>query len=260
MPAGPPHSPFSRPPPPRASRRYPLRATTVVGNVLLTAAMLALVWQLWPSIARWWFEGLQFWLTRIDLPGLSLQRLPPRLPWDEAPLRIRLDTPLPTGMQWWGWVVVSAAAFGLSLRLSRERLPLIYLLRLLVLMQVSALVYFWFWPARLPLTLAHFAEDVVQVAGTLLFVTPLLHGIILYVFPIPLWHKVLATALSLGFVVVALPLHVSVLMLLVSWGSAMLLPLLYFLGTLLPYLMGLVGIYGDMLSLAPGEHSLRHEW
>jgi hypothetical protein len=71
---------------------------------------------------------------------------------------------------------------------------------------------------------------------------------------------VLATGLSLGFVVVALPLHVSVLMLLVSWGSAMLLPLLYFLGTLLPYLMGLVGIYGDMLSLAPGEHSLRHEW
>ena len=42
--------------------------------------------------------------------------------------------------------------------------------------------------------------------------------------------------------------------------GAMLLPLLYFLGTLLPYLMGLIGIYGDMLSLAPGEHSLRHEW
>ncbi|MDO4794485.1 MAG: hypothetical protein Q4A28_00890 [Brachymonas sp.] len=246
-------SPFSRPPAHRATRRYQITPMEIAIDVALTALMLAGVYAAWPFVLAFWHGALQFWLERVQVLGHEVTLHEVKLPWVGPAISLMADDVLPSALQWWGGVAVMLGALGLSFIISRERLPLVYLLRTLAFIQATALVYFYLWPARLPVTLAKFGADLIQMVGTMLFIVPLLHGFTLYIFRMSLWRKLLTTLVSVIYVALCLPPHLSLLIWLMQKGSVLMLPMTYFVLMLLPYIMVLIAIYGYALSLTPSD-------
>lgn len=241
-------SPFSRPPAHRATRRYQITPTEIAIDVILAVLMLAAVYGAWPWVLAFWHRALQFWLERVQVLGQEVTFHAVQLPWAGSAISVMADDVLPSALQWWGGVAVMLGALALSFIISRERLPLVYLLRTLAFIQATSLVYFYLWPARLPVTLAKFGTDMIQMVGTILFIVPLLHGFTLYIFRMSLWRKLLTTLVSVIYVALCLPPHLSLLLWLLQKGSVLLLPMTYFVLMLLPYIMVLIAIYGYALS------------
>lgn len=243
-----PASPFTRPAPHRATRRYRITSTEIVANVVLVALALFAVYCVWPWILEFWSKSIQFWLTRVQVEGAQVKLANTHLPWMGASVAIAARDTLPTMWQWWGTLVITAGVYALSYFVSRERLPLLYLLRTLVFMQATSLVYFYFWPSRLPVTLSKFGSDMIQLVGAMLFIVPILYGCTLYIFHMSLWRKLLTTAATLLYLVLCLPPHLSLLILIMQKGTVLLLPVIYFVFMLLPYIMVVIAIYGYSLS------------
>ncbi len=243
-----PASPFTRPVPHRATRRYRITRVEVAANILIVVLTLLTVYYAWPLILDFWSEAIRFWFARVQVEGALVELVNTHLPWVGASVAISAKDTLPTMWQWWGTLVMTAGVYSLTYFVSREHLPLIYLLRTLVFMQATALVYFYFWPARLLIPLAKFGSDMVQMVGTILFIVPVLYGCTLYIFRMSLWRKLFTAAATLLYLVLCLPPHLSLLILIMQKGSILLLPMVYFVFMLLPYIMVVIAIYGYSLS------------
>lgn len=246
-------SPFSRPPAHRATRRYSITPVEIAVDVALTLLMLAAVYGAWPFVLAFWHGSLQFWLERVQVLGQEVSLSEVQLPWVASAISLAADDVLPSALQWWGGVAVMLGALALSFIISRERLPLVYLLRTLAFIQATSLVYFYLWPARLPVTLGKFGTDMIQMVGSMLFIVPLMHVLTLYIFRMSLWRKLLTTLVSVVYLALCLPPHLSLLIWLMQKGSVLLLPMTYFVLMLLPYIMVLIAIYGYSLSVTPSD-------
>lgn len=246
--ATPPASPFTRPAPHRATRRYRITIEAVVANILLAAFMLLAVYGAWPLVLDFWSSAFEFWLSRIPVEGWQISLHELKMPWMGSSIQIAAQDTAPGIWQWWIVLAITAGVYGLSYLISRERLPLIYLVRTLAFIQFTALLYFYFWPARLPVTLSKFASDMIQMVGSVLFIVPILHACTFYIFRMSVWRKLITTAVTLLYLVLCLPPHLSLLLLIMQKGSALLLPLSYFVFMLLPYIMVVIAIYGYSLS------------
>ena len=246
-------SPFSRPPAHRATRRYSITPVEIAIDVALTLLMLAAVYGAWPFVLVFWHSLLQFWLERVQVLGQAVSLSEVQLPWVGSAISLAADDVLPSALQWSGGVAIMLGALALSFIVSRERLPLVYLLRALAFIQATSLVYFYLWPARLPVTLGKFGTDMIQMVGTMLFIVPLMHGLTLYIFRMSLWRKLFTTLVSVVYLALCLPPHLSLLIWLMQKGSVLLLPMTYFVLMLLPYIMVLIAIYGYSLSVTPSD-------
>lgn len=241
-------SPFTRPAPHRATRRYRITIEEVVANILTAAFVLLAVYCAWPLVLDFWYRAFEFWLSRIPMEGWQVSLHDVKMPWKGASIQIAVQDTLPGTWQWWTVLAITAGIYGLSYLISRERLPLVYLLRTLAFIQLTALLYFYFWPERLPVTLSKFASDMIQMVGCVLFIVPILHACTFYIFRMSIWRKLLTTAVTLLYLALCLPPHLSLLLLIMQKGSALLLPINYFVFMLLPYIMVVIAIYGYSLS------------
>ena len=243
-----PASPFTRPAPHRATRRYRITSTEIVANVVLVALALFAVYCAWPWILEFWSKSIQFWLTRVQVDEAQVGLLDTRLPWMGASVIVEVNDVLPDMWQWWITLFATLGIYVLSYFVPRERLPLVYFLRTLAFIQITALMYFYFWPSRLPVTLSKFGSDMIQLVGVMLFIVPILYGCTLYIFHMSLWRKLLTMAATLLYLVLCLPPHLSLLILVMQKGTVLLLPVIYFVFMLLPYIMAVIAIYGYSLS------------
>jgi hypothetical protein len=215
---------------------------TLGGLTLLVLALpwIGDLWQLVFASTRDSLGGLQAPLgdQQLTLPGgLSIT----------LPVLAAL-TPMPGSSTLWTAGVVAALVFALSFALPARFTPLKYFLRLLAILQGSAVLFFAFSPEPFPYRLQDHVFLMLTAGLVVMGLVPLVLGLTLHVFDIAFWKKLLLTVAVMAHLAVFLPLKAMVHIWLVLHATAVVMPVLFLIFGLLMDVMVLVAFYGWVLS------------
>ncbi len=240
--------------PHRSIRRFRLRWHVLALDAAMLTALSVALWFSLRWVLEFWAQQFEFWGSRTGLvalgTGASVQLSAaagmPKLVFNTVSV-------FPSATLWWASTLLSLVLWVGASRMSRERLPLIYFLRLLLLVHATALLYFYVWPDRLPIATADYLSNLFQQTTYLLLLLPALLGLVLFPFAVPAWARYGAVLASLLFLVLVVPLQAVCSAWLLSTFSVLLLPVMYLFFGLLPQMLALLGIYGFALSLMPPD-------
>lgn len=153
---------------------------------MLTAGLTGLLWWTMRYVAITWVAQLNFWISKTGLTGRAdvADVLTNRLTLIPA-FAVSAPTMPPSVQTWWLTALGCVISWLASVLVPRHRLPLIYTLRLLVLVQLSALVFFYQWPESMPTTPANFLTDIFRQSAGLMLLIPSLFALTLHLFPLP---------------------------------------------------------------------------
>lgn len=240
--------------PHRAMVGLPWSAWRLLTTLVLVAGALAGYFAALPWLGRGW--QLLF-LRGRDLLGLSApigtQTL--LLPADLSftlPV-VATFTPLPDARTLWIAGIGCAVVFALSFLLPERFTPLRYFLRLLVLVQASAVLFFGFAPDPFPYRLEDHVYILLTAGLVVMGLVPLLLGLTLHVFDLALWRKLVLTVLIVAHLAVFVPLNALLHVWLILHGTAVLMPVLFLVFGLLLDVFVFVAFYGWALSWRGSE-------
>jgi hypothetical protein len=117
-----------------------------------------------------------------------------------------------------------------------------YLLRGVLLIQATALVYFGLIPAEFPHTPSGYLQGLLAAGLALISTVPLLFGLTFYIFDFSLINKVSLTAMTMAHLVVFLPLQL-LLQALVLQKTVLFMPVLYIIFGLPLDVLIIIGFY-----------------
>jgi hypothetical protein len=198
-------------------------ATLVVGFTLAWIRLLPLVGEFWGWIFRLWDRWLGLNADILMVPQRWAPSLHFSLPFIVVPAG---------GINLTVWTLSAAATLAvfLSTQLaSEEYIGWLYIVRAVVFIQGSALLYFAFAAARFPHDVSTYAIGMLAFGVILIGLVPAVLGLTFYMFDFPAWKKLGLTVLIMGYMVVFIPmqylLHVWLLHV-----SILFMPVLYFVG------------------------------
>jgi len=186
------------------------------------------IWLLFlPKVCHFWNRILAFGIRVLPLRaelGLAEHHLTPFLRFDIPYLR--MEPVLPGPEIWWLTCAATLALFAASFLLPSRLIPVMYLLRGILLVPVTALVYFALLPARFPHTPDSYMEGLVTAGIALITTVPLLFGLTYYIFDFGLFKKAFLTAITMTHLALFLPLQV-LLQALFLQKTVLFMPVLY---------------------------------
>ncbi len=222
-------------------------AASVVSPLLLAAACVYFS----PFISAVWALILERGRIGLAMPGktvILITNLGP-VPEVHVPfLDIPAAAPSP-GIMF--WTAVGTVVLGIISVLLRGKLtPVAFFLRAVVLVQVTALIYFFFWPLSFPYGIDDYTIAEMTAGFGVIILVPLVLGLIFYPFDFSLTKKIglaLIVTLHLG---VLIPLQFTVHAYLIQKFSLLFMPVLFMLfGLLLEVTVGIT-LYGWGMSWA----------
>ena len=198
-------------------------ATLVIGLSAIWLRLLPLVGEFWGLMFRAWnrWLGLNADVTMVP------QRWAPRLHFSLPFLALPAG-----GISTTIWTVSAAATLGAFLATqlaSEEYVGWLYLIRAIVFIQGSALVYFAVAAARFPHDVPTYTIGMLAFGIILIGLIPAVLGLTFYMFDFPAWKKLALTLLIMGHLIVFIPLQY----MLHAWllhVSILFMPVLYFVG------------------------------
>jgi hypothetical protein len=211
----------------RALTHLQLGPGEVVNSVMLMLfAVIAWLTTL-PWACRFWSYVLQYGLKVLPLHAafatseFKIGKLfHYRLPF------LKIDPVLPTSQMWGFTCLVTIVLFVITYRLSQKWTPVVYLLRAMLIIQITALIYFAMIPARFPHTPNSYMEGLITSGIALIFSIPFLFGLTYYIFKFSAIKKICITLAAMGYLVLFLPLQM-LLQALVLQKTILFMPLLY---------------------------------
>jgi hypothetical protein len=211
----------------RALAAFVLEPLDIVLSVLLVILFSILWLACVPFVCRVWqhiFEtGSK--LLALNLPvGLSEQDFPPFLHF-VIPFP-RVEDVAPDFQTWWLTTAVVLALFGASFLVPKKLLPVTYLLRGILLVQTSALIYFALAPDRFPHTPVSYMAGLARYGIALISFVPIVFGLTYYIFDFGLLRKSALTALTMTHLSLFLPLQM-ILQAVVLQKTVLFMPALY---------------------------------
>ncbi|HEV2992591.1 MAG TPA: hypothetical protein VG759_29435 [Candidatus Angelobacter sp.] len=181
-----------------------------------------------PFVGNFWGRIFAYWAKALNLEG-SLAVAPQH--WGSS---IHFSLPFVNmsagpadAHTWWIAAVVTLLAFAASYFIPEEHTPWMYLLRFLVLIQGTALVYFVFAAARFPHDLPSYTISMLFFGAILTGMIPLILGFTYFLFDFSLFKKVMLSLISMGYLTVFLPFQY-MLQIYILRKSILYMPLLYF--------------------------------
>ncbi|MGE8317219.1 MAG: hypothetical protein ACN6O3_00645 [Comamonas sp.] len=238
----------------RGLRSYQWTWQHAMRLALLLCLFWLLLWCSMPHIVRGWAQLLGWAWPRLGLgpPDAVQLKTVVSLGIPVEVVRTRFFTPAPNLLQWWLGAGVSVALLAASWQLSRERLPLIYGLRIVGFLGLFSLLAYEYLSAQAVSDANRLlADNMLDIGLAMLWLLPAVHAFVLYIFPMPMLTKALATLSGLAFIAVSIPLQAASLAWLASECSVVVAVPLYMLCTFLPQVVSQLGIYGFFMSLAP---------
>ena len=236
-------------PPHRSMVGIPWTLWRLVSTLLLSLGGFALFVASLPRLGRLWqlmFERVRDF-TAMDAPIGDQQFTVPGIVDFTLPFFAAV-TPQPGPGTLWIAGGVSAAVMVISFLLPARFTPLKYFLRLLALLQGSAILFFAASPDPFPYRLTDHVF-VLETAGLVVMgLVPLLLGFTLHVFDLAFWKKLLLTLAILLHLAVFVPLQALVHVWLVMHGTAVVMPVLFLVFGLLLDVMVFVSFYGWAMS------------
>jgi len=200
-------------------------------NLIIAIALFLFFSSVWlvllPRICNLWSWILASGIRNLPLHAeLVLTRLHPGPGlWIQIP-RLRMEPVLPTLQTWSLNCLATLLLFAVTFALSDGWIPLIYLLRGMLLVEASALIYFAVLPARFPHTPDSYLAGLITSGMALISTVPLLFGLIYYIFDFGLLRKAALTALTMAHLTLFLPFQV-LLQALILQKTVLYMPVLY---------------------------------
>ena len=243
--------------PHRAMMGAPWSASRLAGVLAMTLAGLAGYALLIPAMLRawqWLFAvgrdqiGLDLLLGEqaVGLPGNLVFRFP----------ELSAVTPQPTGTAMLVTGLLTLGVLGLTWFLPRRLAPLRALLRLLVAVQASAILFFTLSVEPFPYRVADYLFGLMATGLIAMAAVPVILGLTLYPLDLGWGRKVLITLLMLAHFGVLTPLLVLSHAWLVLHTGALVMPALFLGLGVLPFGLAFVAWYGWAMSW-PGEVAKR---
>ncbi len=235
--------------PHRSMVGLPWTALRFLTTLLLSLGGALLLYVAVPSIGRFWqviFERVRDFLGIAAPLGDQLWSLPGGLEFTLPILAV--ITPLPGDPALRIATVASVLVFAASFLLPVRFTPLRYFLRLLAIVQGTAILFFAFSADPFPYRLQDHAFVLLSAGLVVMGLVPLVLGLTLHVFDLALWKKLLLTLAILAHLAVFVPLQVLVHIWLVLHGSALMMPVLFLVFGLLLDVLVFVCFYGWALS------------
>jgi hypothetical protein len=214
--------------PHRAFAYLKIGAKEIITSLLMVIGFTYAWIRIVPSVGRWWGRIFAYWTKALNLEGTVI--MAPEQ-WGH---HIRFSVPYISGAAgpadphtWWITGVVTLGVFALTYFMSEEQTAWMYLLRFLIILQGTALVYFVFAAARFPHDLPSYTEGMLYFGTILVGLVPLILGFTFYLFDFTLTKKLALTLACMSYLTVFMPmqymLHVYILQ-----KSILYMPLLYF--------------------------------
>jgi len=191
--------------------------------VFFTSIWLALL----PKVCKFWDHVLAYGIRVLPLHaglGLAEHHLTPFLRFS-IPFP-RMEPVLPGSQTWGLFGAAVLALFAVTFLLPNSLIPLKYLLRGMLLVGATALLYFALLPARFPHTPDSYMEGLVTAGIALISTVPLLFGLTYYIFDFGLMKKAFLTAITMTHLALFLPLQILVQALFLQ-KTVMFMPVLY---------------------------------
>jgi hypothetical protein len=199
---------------------------------LITAALLVLVLTFaWfvslPWICRFWQyvieNGMRLLAMRTEL-GLTEHQITPYIRF-AVPFP-RMEGLLPDAQTWWTSAAIVIILLAASFLLPQKFVPVMYLLRAVLFIHVTALLFFLFLPARFTHSPDSYMEGLAGYAIALIGFVPALFGLTYYIFDFGIIRKALLTAMTMVHLSLFVPLWILV-QALVLQKSVLFMPILF---------------------------------
>ena len=235
-----------------------MTALKVTPYLLLQAVVLPLVLcglLLWgkPLLLSFWRDVILFWSSGLDLPFSLSTRLN-----QAGQYGLRLASgpdgvPMPSLLTLVVTTLVTLGALLLSFRMQHAKLPLKYPLRIVCVVQIITLIYFWLTPATFPYSIARHSEELLTIGFVVMLATPLMLAVGYYVLNLSLPVKLFYTALILLFFAIMIPHQVLAQAFIMQHLSVLFMPVLYIcFGAVFDALV-FVALYSWAVSNAPAK-------
>jgi hypothetical protein len=199
---------------------------------LLTAALLVLLFSFaWivslPWLCRLWGYLLGNGMAILGLHaklGLTERHITSYISFS-VPYP-RMEGIAPDARMWWSTAVVVGLAYAASCFFPQKATPVKYLLRAVLLIQSSALLYFLLSGASFPHTPDSYMEGLVSYKIALISFVPALFGLTYYIFIFSAFKKIALTIMAMAHLSLFLPLHI-LLQAMILEKSVLFMPVLY---------------------------------
>ncbi len=123
--------------------------------------------------------------------------------------------------------LVMLLALGASLRMKGAQLPLKYPVRIVAIIQLITVAYFWLSPAAFPYSIGRHSEELMTIGYVVMLSTPVMLGVGYYILRQSLAIKLFHTALILGFFLLMVPHQVLAQAFIMQHLSVLFMPVLY---------------------------------
>lgn len=199
---------------------------------LITVALLVLLFTfVWiaclPWLCRFWqyilAVGMRILALRTQL-GLTEHQVTPYIRFS-IPFP-RMEGIAPDAATWWSTAAIVGVLFAASFFFPKRLIPITYLLRAILFIQVTALLFFLLAPALFPHSPDSYMEGLMGYAIALISFVPLLFGLTYYIFDFGVLRKMALTAMTMAHLAVFLPLQI-LLQAAVLEKSVLFMPVLY---------------------------------
>jgi hypothetical protein len=200
-------------------------------NVVTAAALLVLSLMIWagvlPRVCQLWNSLFSFWLGVLPLQAdLIVKQYRITSVYSLNVPFFSMEPVEPTTQIWWLTCAAMILIFIATFFLSQKLIPIVYLVRGILIVQGTALLYFAVWPAHFPHTPESYMAALVTAGMGLISTVPVLFGLTYYIFDFGLLRKVLLTAMTMAHLTLFLPFQV-LLQALVLQKTVMFMPVLY---------------------------------
>ncbi len=195
-----------------------------------------------------WMALIEFWLDKLEITANVSLKLYELLGIDVMLPHLVIPTGSPDQAAFHLVVVNTAIALLVSFILPNRMLPLKYIIRVLVFIQATALLFFAFMSDQFPYTLTSHLDNIMIACVYLMLIVPWVHMVVYYIFDFSFLNKVLLTFYTLLFLAVFLPFLLVMHAYLIVHFSLLVLPVLYFAFGLFLLIMACIAFYGWAMS------------
>jgi hypothetical protein len=211
----------------RALNHLKLGPGEVVNSVALVLFALIGWLTILPRICRFWAYILALGLRELPLRATLTISEHKEVAFVHFQIPyLRIEPILPSSQMWEYTFLVTALLFATTFKLSAKWIPIVYLLRGILIIQATALLYFALIPARFPHTPESYLEGLIISGIGLISAIPFLFGLTYYIFEISAVKKICLTLFAMTYLAVFLPFQV-LLQALVLQKTVLFMPLLY---------------------------------
>ena len=231
----------------------PLKVTPylLAQALLLPLVICTLLYLGKSALLGFWRDCVLFWSDGLQLPFVIGTQLKESGQFTEVLSTALASTPMPSLTTLWVTAFVTLAGLALSLTMKGASLPLKYPLRIICVVQLVTVIYFWWTPGNFPYSIARHSEELMTIGYVLMVATPVMLAVGYYILNINIFVKLFHTAIILLFFAILIPHQVLAQAFIMQHMSVLFMPVLYLcFGAVFDALV-FVALYSWAVSNAP---------